>query len=351
MDRELLVARICSGSMRVRVGETTYYIRSPGREAAYSAAELYQEQLQEAQFRGLYDEQELLVFLLEEGLWDEERQKLLEKLPKEIEEFKLSLFKATFKTKERQVIRKALGMAKERLASLEAERHSHDYLSAKGLALIAKHRFILACSIYSKNGQPLFPEESYWEDSGQRLDAISVAYAALRLEEKVYRDLARNEPWRSLWQCRKAEGSVFGISPIDYTEEQRNLVAYASMYDSVFEHPECPGDEVIEDDDMMDGWLIHQRREREARLGKKSGDDILSDKMKSSQEVYLIADTAQDAERVMGMNDEHSRSVQKQRFEHLRKKGVVNELDMPDTAARLRMEAVQKIHRDMKGGK
>jgi hypothetical protein len=45
------------------------------------------------------------------------------------------------------------------------------------------------------------------------------------------------------------------------------------MYDNVYESMECPPDEVIKDDDMLDGWFIQQHKDREKKLKEKSTDE------------------------------------------------------------------------------
>lgn len=348
--REMLVCRICSGCLRLRVGDVVYHLRRPDRMAMYAAQEVCADQLYEAKVAGLYSDGELAEYLYDSGLWDGEREKLMAQLPKEIEEFKLKLYQASFRSSERKVIRKALQVAREKLAELESERHAYDHLSCSGAAALARSRYVLGASLYAADGRPVYGAAAYWEESSNLLERVMAALAEARVGEPEYRELARTEPWRSLWNCRKAEGSLFGTAAVDYTDEQRALVNYTLLYDSAFEHPDCPGDEIINDDDMMDGWLIFQRREREKRQTQRDGDELVAnEKVRSSQEVYLVADTVEDARKVVDLNDDHAKSIQRQRFQYLKEKGEVNEVDMPDTKQRLRMEVVQKLTSSIKG--
>jgi hypothetical protein len=106
------------------------------------------------------------------------------------------------------------------------------------------------------------------------------------------------------------------------TDEQRALVNWSLLYDNVYQHPECPADAVVEDDDLLDGWLIDQRRDREAKATGGGGRVQLvgNEKIRGSQEVYLVAETPADARKVVDLNDEFGRAVQKQRFAHLRRR-------------------------------
>jgi hypothetical protein len=355
--KELLVARICSGCVRITVTgakgrEKTYLVRRPGREECYIANEVYFDMLRESELEGLYSDEELLAFLLENGFWDEQRQKLLDCLPKEIEEFKVKLFKSTFKSNERKVVRKALAVAKEKLTEVSEARHAYDYLSCSGAAALAKARAIMGCSLCTSDGRRVFAGyDDFLQADSSLLDDAMAAYARTRLDESDYRELARNDPWRTLWNAHKVEGKLFGISPADYTEEQVCLVNWSSLYDNVYQSQDCPSDEAIADDDVLDGWMIEQRRQREQRQNQAQGEDMLgNEKIKNSQEVYLVAETVEDARKVVDLNDDFAKAVQKHRFNTLKKKGVVNELDMPDTRQRLRMEITQKLSQTMKQG-
>ena len=54
------------------------------------------------------------------------------------------------------------------------------------------------------------------------------------------------------------------------------LCSFSRMYDSVYKNTECPSDDVIQDDDMLDGWFIQQTKEQEERQKEKLSEDKLS---------------------------------------------------------------------------
>jgi hypothetical protein len=344
-EKELLVARICSGSVRITL-ERTYVVRHPGRDHLYQAAELYAEVFRQSQLEGLYSDQELLEFMLEHGFWDDEREKFLKSLPKEIEQFKHSLFKSNFKSNQRKTIRKALAIAKSKLAEVHTERHAWDYLSCSGAAAISKTRFLVGCSLFSSRGQRVFGDDDFWVSECGLLDEVVAALARVRLDDVAVRELARTEPWRAIWAAHKVEGSVFGVAPADYSDEQKAVVNWSCLYDNIYQHPHCPADDVIEDDDVLDGWMIEQKQQREKALAGASVEDAIgSEKIRDMQEIFVPAETAEDARKVVDMNDEFGKATQKRRFDYLAKKGEVNEQDMPDTRQRLQMQMANAASR------
>lgn len=339
--RELLVARICSGTVRIRVGDHTFLLRHPAREKLYLAAEEYVEALAESHLEGLYSDEELVNFLFENELWDEERDKKFKSLPKEIEELKVKLYKSTFKSKEKELTRKALAVAKGKLLELAHQRSSYNHLSCAGVASIAKTRRLIGYSLFTTAGQPVFGDSEFWLTDCRLIDDVLSALSCSRIEESEMRDLARNEPWRSLWNCRKEGASLFGCSTIDFSDEQRSLINWSLLYDNIYQHPECPSDDVVGDDDSLDGWMIDQRQQREKKSNVKDGEQLISnEKIRNSQEVFLVAETIEDARKVVDLNSDAAKAIQQQRFNLLKKKGQVEEKDMPDTRQRIGMDMV-----------
>ncbi len=341
-QREFYIARICSGSVRVRLNDKTYVVKKPTPQQLYIGHEVYADYIERGKELGLYDDTELLGFLMSHGFWDAKKHTTLETLPKEIDQFKLALFKSQFKSKEKQTIRKALGIARATQADLSEQRGQYDFLSCSGVAALARSKFLIGSATYL--GKTNVFRERFWEQDSERLEEVMSGYARSRIPETAFRELARNDPWRSIWTTYKVESSLFGIPAIDYTEDQRSLVCWSVFYDNIYAHPNCPTDEVINDDDVLDGWAIEQKRIRDAAMNANIGDNIVqNDKIRNSQEIYLIAQTPEDAKKIDGLNDEMGSIIKKQRFNALEKAGELHELQMPDTAKRLRKEVVQRL--------
>jgi hypothetical protein len=318
------------------------FVTRPTQEQLYQAGEVYEDVLHQASMNGLYDDQDLFNLLLDTGLWTDDDASLLKRLPKDIEDAKVALLQAKFNSGQREVIRKALVIAKDKLTDLGVRRNAFNYLSITGTASIAKSRFILGCALRRLSGDPVFRPQTFWRRSSRLLDRVMTEFVSSRLEDTHFRELARTDPWRSMWATRKGASSIFGMAVSDLTDEQRQLLQWSILYDNVVQHPEAPADEVLEDNDMFDGWLIVQKRKREAAADQSSAEGLITnEKIRNSEEVYLMAGSQDDARRVMNLNDEHGKAVQRQRFAYLAKQGTVSEVDMPNTRRRLQMEITQ----------
>lgn len=340
--RELLVARVLSGTLRLRLSTGHYVYRYPGREVAYRAQLAFARALERAREAGMLSEDGALSLLMENGLWAEHDSVALANLPKEMDELKLKLFRSGFKSNERATIRKALAAARTALAGLQVRRSAFEHFTDTWAATCARDRLLVAKGLTRVGGAR----------PGRR--AVDEALHSLpreRISDAENRELARTEPWRSLWACRKAGGGLFGPDLGSLTEEQRVLTTYSCFYDSVWEHPDCPDDSVVTDDDMLDGWLIDQRRQREDRHAKRQGEKLLgNDKIRNADEVFIVAETFEDAKRAHALNDQGAKAIHAARMNVLKKKGTVSEMEMPDTKQRLRMEVTRKLSEAARGG-
>jgi len=69
-----------------------------------------------------------------------------------------------------------------------------------------------------------------------------------------------------MWAAFKVNGVVFSQGS-QMTLQQQLLLMWSRMYDSIQESVEPPEMDVIEDDDMLDGWLSiqHDQKRQERR--------------------------------------------------------------------------------------
>jgi chlorite dismutase len=126
-----------------------------------------------------------------------------------------------------------------------------------------------------------------------------------------------------------------------YLEEQRRLVQWSCFYDSIYENPESPTDEIIEDDDLLDGWVLKQRREREADKEKQFGQNILKGKNEKADEMFIVVGNQEDAAKVYKMNSNESKMIQKSRLNAVLKAGEIKESQLPDRKMEIRQRLTQ----------
>jgi pyruvate dehydrogenase complex dehydrogenase (E1) component len=126
------------------------------------------------------------------------------------------------------------------------------------------------------------------------------------------------------------------------TDDQRTLIGISQMYDRVYEHPECPNDDILEDDDALDGWMIIQKRKIE-KDKKQQQIDSMNPKLKNAQEVFIMANNSNEADEVVSLNSSESLNRMKSKINHVQKFGFTEESQLPDVQIDLRNQLNQQI--------
>jgi hypothetical protein len=354
-DRNLYVSMIVAGHTVCRIEPYTFYVRQPSRTQNLLAEHIYQEQYEEAIEGDALSDQNLRSFLLKQGIWSKEDDSTLKILDKNIETQKIALYENFIDDIAVKKIRELLDISRKEHNRLSVLLHSYDYISATGIAQSAKHRYLLGCSVYYKDGRP------YWEDEEEGWKAPDIFFNKILLcvnkrrpTEPMVRELARNEPWKSVWNSQKYCGKgVLNVAAADLTIEQKSLIIWSSVYDSVREHPESPSDSIIDDDDALDGWMLSKRKQSEQEKFKKSGKEMITNpRIKNSSEIFMMARNEEHAGKIFDMNDPGSKMIMQQRINTVRNsEGAVQEQDLPDNKLRIAEEYQKRFSEHIKRGR
>jgi hypothetical protein len=340
LDFELLIARIIAGCLRFSVDGKRYLIRQPGRLRRYKAQQVYQEALSDGLSEELYSDQEIDSMLRSNGLWSDDKQKEIDTLNKDIEKLKVGLFKAFFKSKERDLIRSALLAAKQQLASLYAQKNVYSAMGATGFAQVARTRYLVGSGLFDDKGKRIWKDDDFYKGNDSLLDDAVTAYSEAQILDHTMRAIARSDAWLSVWNCKNNCLDIFGKSAVDLTEEQRTLLSWSQLYENVGEHPNPPHEDAIRDDDAFDGWLIIQRKERERQRKEATAEGILSGmNLPDSGEIFLVAETDEDLQNIESLNSPQAAAIKRERLAHIAKKGEVEEQHMPDSKREIMMMA------------
>ena len=337
-DKDKLVYQIISGKTRISIKGEVFFVNGVNAQQRYLAEEIFEE-LYEQYLDELMSDDELMDWLLENDFWTVEEEEKLGQFRKDIEEFQVKLFELGFKGEEKKTTKKLIIHARDRINELTEKKHHWDHLSARGVALIEKNKFLIGLGLTNDKGIPLLNEFNYLEHSFPLFDKIVIEYNKKAIGVSQFREISRTEPWRQYWGAKEASSSIFGGPASELTDDQLSLISWTRLYDSIYQHPECPGDDVINDDDALDGFLIKDRRKREADQNKARVEDAISNpKIKSAQEVFIVAETPEDAKKINDLNDDSVKAVKRRRDALIDKQGKVKEADLPDVKKRLQLE-------------
>lgn len=214
---------------------------------------------------------------------------------------------------------------------------SLDHLSCHYVAENARNQWLLFHSI-RLNGVKI--KECQFD-----INKIYNAYINNSIDITDIRKLARNDYWRMVWSMNKVHGGkLFGRDPQDYSRDQLSLCSFSGMYDNVYEHPESPDEKIIDDDDCLDGWFIIQKRKHQKMKKQRQTEDLIKNpKIKAAKEVFLMANSKEDAESIQNMNDIMARSIVKQREQLIDEKGRVKDTDFADVKLENQMRSQQML--------
>lgn len=346
-EREYHVNRIVSGLSKVRHKDKTYWVGRASRQARYLGAEIQKESIEECWANGLMSRDDAIQTLINAKIWNEQEESQYKLLGEKLDELKVGLYESWSNASARSGIRNAIKKGRAEHQRLENIKHSLDHLTVEGVSTSARVRFMTGASLLLSDFSPYWTDPVLdWHRHDNLIDIAMEHLAKIRLSETDLRDIARNEPWRSIWSSRTHCGQgLIDIPSVDLMDEQRSLILWSSVYDSIRDHPEAPSDDAFDDDDMLDGWMIIQRKAREANMIKKRGEEISKNpKIKNADEIYKFVESAEDARKIESLNSAVSKNIKKQRLDHLKKFGQVDEAKMPDTARKNQMELNRLEH-------
>lgn len=280
------------------------------------------------------DEVDIVGFLYDNFLWSDEEEERFKKIPKEIEDRKLDLYKSRTNSSKVAKIRRELDEIREEYSSLFSKRHSYDEFTCEGIASFSQVVFLVRNCTFLNGKLYSFNKTS--------LGRVLNDYRKFGISESQFRELGRTEPWSSYWNALK-NGANLLPSP---NEEQLRLIRYSVFYDNLYQSSDCPPSWVIEDDDMLDGYLIDKHAARKKEEDANDIDRILGKKIANCSEVYIVCDdndenalySSKDYMKVNDMNDALGRSIKASRNKVIEEKGMVAEHELPDVKREIKMK-------------
>lgn len=335
-SNDILLSRIVFGSILIRIKNKKYVYRKASKEINYKADLLYEDTIQDHTYDGWLTLDRTKFVLIENGLWSNQHEATLKALETKLEDLKVLLFENFMFSKKKQENRNQIKSIKKQINNLSNTKHSLDQHTIEAYAARIRNEYLIMNCLYNAaNTQKVFTAKNKTESEFLNDCANEIAKNIPNVE--TLKSLAKSEIWKSYWSA-SGKVNVFGDDTSDYTDEQRVLINLSRMYDSVYEHPECPSDEVIQDDDALDGWMIAQKRTRE----KEKKTQTLSSKnskANNAAEVFLMATDKQEAQEILDLNSQQSRkTLQERQKTVLSADKPIDEFLLPDVQREMQMK-------------
>jgi hypothetical protein len=306
-----LIHRLLSGY--VFIGK--YIIDIPSNAILAEADGIYEKCLYNNRFENMVDESRMEVFLMKNMMWTLSDKSLLEELPKRIEDAKVNLYLNALVPSQLRRVRFHLDGLKTEYNKLMTKFTVFNQYTIQSLANYSMELFIFSKIILNN-------EYEHISVQPMTVEKIIRAYKRKELSVAQFRAIARDHSWQNIW-------STSGMREFrKIGEEQRQLVSYTQMYENIAKHPEAPSSAVINDDDMLDGWMIHIGRQYEKDKKIQSFDKTR--KKAVGNEQFIMASSQEDVKSIMDMNDIRGKIIQQKIHTMVEKDGIANEFNIQE---------------------
>jgi hypothetical protein len=302
MNLDKILYRILLGYYHISIEEKQYKVLYPSMDIKYQAEILFDKIIEDNKFdKRLLTEKEIEIYLQTNEIWKPEDQKILDDSKKFLDEIKINLYLNYLNETSKIKIKKQIKSINQRINRLLVDKNSMNYLGIKEHATSIKNEFIIMNTIYD-NTKLVFnnPEKDSHEHQKLQTFIREIVYQALDIN--ILRDLVKSEIWRSYASCFNLQKDTYEIN-----DDYRYLVGLHKMYENVRQHPECPSEEIIADDDALDGWFLYQNKKSEKEKKKNSILNKVGGNIKNAGEIFLMTNDANEAKEIFDLNDEESK--------------------------------------------
>ena len=90
-EREYFISRIRSGFYLVKLGQSDVRILTPTSEDEFFANQVFMDSFDKCRKDELMTEEEMFDWLIEKGLWSDEKDKKIDAIEKELEKLKIEI--------------------------------------------------------------------------------------------------------------------------------------------------------------------------------------------------------------------------------------------------------------------
>lgn len=336
---ELALYRIFAKKLIFFYKNDRYELLSPNSNVKYDAQLLYDNIINDEKFNDWIREEYIEQLLINLGLWTSDTHKIIKSIEKNMDDTKVALFQNSSIPTKCKAIRKNLNNIKQQYNKVLSHKYDMMTNTLEGYAGGIKHEYIICNTLYKNNRLVFDNKNTNNQYSYVFFNELLTEINKYNISIDKYKYLAQHHIWRSYWNCNKT--NIFSDSVVNWTEEQRSLINVSIMYDNVYNHPECPSDEVISDDDMLDGWMIFQKRKNE-KIKKTEQIDQLNPKLKNAQEVFMMSSSREEAQEIFDLNTDQGLAKIKSKLDHIDKSTeAVSEINLPDVQQDLKMKLRQ----------
>lgn len=342
MDIDKLIQRIVLGFYLLEIDGELYEIRSPSFSIKSRAQLLYDRVIQNNKYDTLSwpNQQTIDYYATINNIWNKSYDEELKSLNKNLDQLKINLYLKYTDPNNRISIKKDISTTITKINELSQKKNYFSFLSLKDFADSIKYQYII-CNIVYLNNELVFDVNNIDNNQSNMFNKITQLVNENIISLADIKTIARSQQWRTYWTASKEH--IFPPPVINWTDEQILLINMSKMYDNIREHPECPTDNIIEDDDALDGWILHQNDKREKEKKKQQIEDRYKLKDKKGDEVFLLTQSKEEASEIYNLNDMTAKANMQEIFMAGKKDKNTNWIDLPHVQRELKQKVNDTI--------
>lgn len=349
-EKSLIVNRILNEYTYLNIDGTLYKYSQPDKNKRALSDLYYKEVIEDSKYSGLITRDQAAIFLQRKKIWVPQDEKVLKDTNELLDSYKVDYYRSEVMhkgEKEKERILKYLKTVQKNIEKLYLRKYSLDHMTLESYAENARDELLVAISITDSLDNPIYTYENFKYKDTFILKRFLNEFSRNLITEAKYREIARTEPFRSIWSLGKE--NCFGKPSCDLSLDQRNLMLYSRMYDNVYENMDRPTDKIINNDYMLDGWFVLQKKEADKARSQKELEHLTGSNTGAGELGVVVS--REQADKIYEMNDMNGRMKMKQRNAAVQEKGKLEEHQLPDVQLELRNEAMRQHADRLKGKK
>ena len=321
--------RMTSGIILLEVGKYQVFIHPPKLHDRLISDKIEKDVYEDCFLAGGLTKETDIELAESVGIWDSKKEEELKSLEDKIENAKIDYFQGYSIQAKRRHIKFNLDLWQEQYKNLLVKKNTYYDKTCEHASQYAK-----ICYLISRSS---FIDEKPADDF-LSLQKIVSAYTESILDESEIREIAKSNEWRIYWNISKNNTNLFANPAYELTSEQLSLISWSRFYENIHESPDCPSEEIIQDDIAVDGWMIHQSRKRKEEQKIREAEKLLPQNAKSGADLFLPVRNMQEQSQILSLNDGHGKAALNSLRNDLSQHGQMNEIDLTHVRQKIQME-------------
>lgn len=341
MDLENILYRIINGYYTISIDNTIYKITLPDISIKQKAHHIYIETIDEYKYdvSSWISEQVVENLLNIYGIWNDKLEDQLNDLIKDLDKTKIELYNNFFNTNAKESIKDIISKINIKINNLYNKKHHFDYLTLEYYTQNIKNQYLIVNMICDEVGKKIFDYKTFDNVDSLFLEKILSEIHKNTIDSSTIKKLARSDNWRSFWNVAKE--NIFPGTAKDWTDEQRSLINFSKVLDSIREHFEAPAEEIIADDDALDGWILHQNDKNDKEKKKKQISEKFGLDNKRGDEVFVMTQDRNEKKAIHGLNDTQTNRDIKQTIQMAQGDKTVDWTQLPHVQREIKQQVMK----------